>query len=378
MLALQTWGLVFSAPQITDGSKRGIAMGLKGTFFYALLKRMFFLIFPSLCFLLLGMYFAYTDRWLLAHLAWLSILFVYVKQVTIASIAEYFIAEKQFRFWSYWQILTGSFVLIFTPMRGWLTQNILVFFAFKFIFSCVLCIFGLVYLIKQKRLWHAFRLKEYDRTCIAYGIRFLPIDGVGAISNKIVDVLIGTMFGFTSLAIFSVANEMRNVVANSMKLIGSLTYADFAKKPMEDVIKKIYVYLGSMLTIGGLLTLAILPLFSWYIRTFLDSSLQDSILLFTILAIGLPLVLPIILIYTVLNAHFRYKEIALANTIPSLIKIVLVIIFGYLGGIYGMVLAMVIHSLIVFGFYYLVTIKRAWMIRVCQNHEILKKISERY
>ncbi len=378
ILALQSWGLVISAQQITGGSKRGLALGQDGTFFYALFKRGKLLLLSSLLFILLALYFYKTDRMTLSSLSGLSAIYLFSNILIQTCIAEYFVAKKAFSAWGFWEILSSPVARIGSSLVAFLTHSVVFFVLFQIIFASSISLVALCILISKSGLWQQYRLKNYDVACVKYGLRFLPIDLLGAISNRMVEVLIGVFFGFSSLAFFSVARELRNQVANILKMVSPLLYGDFVKQPIEKLTEGIRKRLPQMIVASSLLALVGVGLGIVYILFFLPDSFHASLNLFLILSLAFPIGIPTILLHTILDAHFRYKAIAAATVIPNIIEIILVALLGWIWGIIGMTSAITIFGFISFLFYYLTTVKREAFKTFLEKSSLIRAIANRY
>ncbi|TAL50346.1 hypothetical protein EPN81_03050 [Patescibacteria group bacterium] len=378
MLALQAWGLVISAPQITDGSKRGIALGQEGTFFFALFARAKWLLVSSGLFLLLGVYFQLTDRGTFALLAGLSAFYLFSNILVQTSIGEFFISKKEFVQYGIWTTISSPVARIGSSVVALYTQSIVLFVLFQIVFATLISIFTMTTLIKRRTLWMQYIQGNYDASCIKFGIRSLPTDILGAISNRLVEVLIGIFFGITSLAYFSVARDLRNQVANMLKMALPLLYADFVKQPIDALARRLTQKLMPMIaTSTGLGIIGILLSIA-YILFFLPDAFRAAIPFLLILGLAFPIVIPTIIYNTVLESHLRYRAIALATIVPSVIKIVLVIFLGWLWGILGMTVAIALFGYTSFAFFYLATVHRESFKKFLEQSRIMRAIMHVY
>ncbi len=378
MLALQSWAGVISAQQITGGSKRGLALGQDGTFFFALFKRGKLLLLSSLLFFLLALYFYQTDRATLASLSGLGAVYLFSNILIQTSIGEYFIAKKQFFVWGIWDILSSPIARIGSSVVAFLTHSVIFFVVFQIIFAGSISLIALSLLISKHGLWRQFRQKNYDISCVKYGLRFFPIDLLGVISNRLVEVLIGVFFGFSSLAFFSVARDLRNQVANILKISSPLLYGDFVRQPIEKLTETIRKRIPQMIATSTALAFIGVGLGVAYIFYFLPNPFQASLPLFVILSLAFPIGIPTILLHTILDSHLRYRAIAAATVIPNIIEIILIVLLGWIWGIIGMTTAIAIFGFISFLFYYLATVKRETFKAFLERNRLLQSISKIY
>lgn len=378
MLALQAWGLMISVPQITDGSKRGIAMGQDGTFFFALFKRAKGLFVSAGLFLLLATYFHTTSRSTFAMLAGLSAVYFFSNILVQTSIGEYFIAKKDFVHYGIWTILSSPVARVGASVIALYTHSIVLFVLFQISFATLISIGAMMALVKQRSLWKQYAQSNYDASCIKFGIRSLPTDIMGALSNRIVEVLIGVFFGVTSLAYFSVARDLRNQIANLMKISSPLFYADFVKQPFDAMVQLINKHLGWMIAVSVGFGAAGVGLGIAYIFLFLPSEFQAAIPFLFIFGISFPVGFPTIMFNTILQAHLRYRAIAVATLLPNAIEIVLVVILGWIWGIMGMTAGIALFGYVSFVFFYLATVKRESFKRVLEDRKLLRILMNNY
>lgn len=358
VLTFQAFALIFTASQTTSASKRGLTMKKMGTFYFALIKRAQLALIPSVIFLFASGIFYVQRTYILSVLLLVSIFYLYINSILIFALSEYFIATEQFKKWSSWQIVSGSLPLILSGAVAFFSRSILSYAVFYVVCSTIVSGYELVVLTRKKGLWAAYKRNEIDTSCFTYGIRSIPNGTIGAISLKIVDVIIANAFGYTELAIFSVAQKIRNVIASVLKTIGPLVYSKFAKQQMEWGKKTIKRALTVSFLAGiGMSFLAVFVSVV-YIELFLPAFYRPAILYMFILSSAIPFVIPITLLYTFLDSHMRFKAIMFATIIPDSLKIVLVCLFGYVFGIAGMVVALAIHTLLSFFFFLIAVYKK--------------------
>jgi len=85
-----------------------------------------------------------------------------------------------------------------------------------------------------------------------------------------------------------------------------------------------------------------------------------------------------VIFHTVSELHLLYKELTVIGSIPNLLKIVLILIFGYFWQIIGICIALAISGWISFGFYYFLTIKKELVIKFVNKHPFLQQVSQKY
>ncbi|MBM3204953.1 hypothetical protein FJZ48_03175 [Candidatus Uhrbacteria bacterium] len=378
LLALQAWGISLSAPQITEGAKRGMVRGQDGTFFFALFKRARLLAMVSLCFILLGLFFARTDRAIFSLLSFSSAFYLFTNILLQSSIGEVFIAKKMFTRYAVWSILTSPVARIGSALIAWFTHSIIIFVLFQIAFAGVASLWVLITLVKKFSLWQMYKRHDYDQSSLTFGLRSIPIDVSGAVSNRLIEVLIGSFFGLTNLAYFSVARDLRNQLANGMKLIFPLLYADFARQPIEALIKIFFKRLPGMIALSTLLGAAGTLGGILYITIFLPTEFHAAIPLLVILALAFPIGIPTIIPAMILQAHLRYRAIAFATIVPNLIEVMLILSLGWFFGIMGMTSAIAMFGYISFIFFYFATVHRDSLKKFLEKSKLIRRIMAAY
>jgi len=362
VLSFQVWVIVFSGTNITFASKRGIAKGLDGTFIYAFLKRFKLFFCISSLILFVAFYFKFSGNLIFSYLITiigLYLIFGYLFQI---SFLQFLIAKKRFKEWSIWQILISSVSLIGSAIIASLTKNIVYFALFQLGSITILSWIGWFWIVKKEKLIESYKRGEIDKECVPYGLKLIPVDLVTVTSGKLSHFIIGPFFGFSNLAIFSVANKLRDAIANLIKSARPLLYTDFARKGKEELIRIVNPYLIKIGMVGaGVVAISIVA--GWiYIQFLLPPSFHQAIVYFCILTLGLPAGVITIILHTVLESHLRHKELTIANIIPNLIKIILILALGYWGKIIGVCLALTISMWISFIFYYIVIFKPTFLL----------------
>jgi len=378
VLALQSWVLAISGSHITLASKKGIAQGLDGTFFYAFLARLKLLIPLSFIILVVAFYLKsleYPIFSILLVIIGSYLIFGYLFQ---NSFYEFLVAKKRFKERCFWQILIPLISIAGSALVAYLTKNIIYFAISQLGSTTILSWVAILLLLKKERIIESYRRGEIDKGCVPYGLKLIPANLVYVTAYDISHFIIGAFFGFAYLAIFSVANKLKEKFASITKNFYPLIYADFAKREKDELIKMIKFHLIKIGSFGIILVSVFIFTGWFYITFFLPKGYQQATIYLAILALGLiPGVLTVVL-HTILESHFCYKELTVINIIPSLLRIVLILIFGYLWRIIGICFALAITNWITFGFYYLLTIEEKYVTKYIEGHHFIKHLAKRY
>lgn len=378
VLALQVWLISLTGANITFASKRGIAKELNGTFLFAFLARLkllipvgIFVLGVSFCLRILE----YHIFSVLLAIIGFYLIFGILFQI---SFLEFLIAKKRFKVWCFWQILITSISMIGSMIIAYFTKNIIYFVLFQFGSITILNWIAWFRIVKKERLIESYKKGEIDEKCVPYGLKLIPIDLISITSGKISHFIIGPFFGFANLAIFSIADKLKDKCAGIIKSARPLFYADFAKIERKELIKIVNCYLIKVGVLGFLLTLGFIGAGWFYIRFFLPQDFHQAIFYFIIILLGLPAGILAIVLHIILESHLHYKELAVIGIISNLLKIILILVFGYFWQIIGICIALAISNWVSFGFYYFIIFKKERILEFLNNHSKLKKLSERY
>ncbi len=378
VLAMQFWVLSISGSGISVGSKKGIAQGLDGTFFYAFLARLKLLIPLSIIILIIAFYLKSLEYYIFSTLLVIIGFYLIFGYLIQTSFYEFLVAKKRFKERCFWQILIPVISMVGSALVAYFTRNIIYFSISQLGSNAILSWIAIFLLLKKERIIESYKKGEIDKGCVPYGLKLIPANLVYVTAYHVSHFIIGPFFGFANLAIFSVANKLKEKFASITKNFYSLIYADFAKRERDELIKLIKSYL---IKIGffGIILVSLFIFVGWfYIKFFLPEGYQHAVIYMAILALGLiPGVLTIVL-HTILESHFCYKELTVINIIPSLLRIVLILICGYLWRIIGVCFALAVTNWISFGFYYFLTIQRKYVIGFIEEHHSIRNLVSRY
>lgn len=378
VLAMQGWLGALSGPHIASGSIRGIATGAEGTFLFAFLARLKLLLIVALIGLSIAAYFYFTGSYLFFCLLTILSVFLVTGYLFQSSYLHFLIARKQFKQIAIWRVTTSVSVSAISALAAYLTHDIVMFALAQLgIVSLVSCLAWLQVVGKNKLIF-AYKRDKVDRECLPYGLKLIPTDLVTATSARISHFIVGPFFGFINLAIFSVANKLRDRVADLIINARTLLYSDFAQADRNKLVKIINSRLKLLGAISIIFTLLFMAGGYFYIKLFLPDSYQPAIVYFIILAAAFPANMLGIILHTLLESHLRYKELTPTRIIPALSKIILILIFGYFWQMIGICIAIAVVGWISFILYYFLTLRREKVIGFLNNHSVIKGLVKRY
>ncbi|MDP6704229.1 MAG: oligosaccharide flippase family protein, partial [archaeon] len=274
VFAIQVWLAALTAENATIGAQRGIARGLEGTFFYALFSRMKLVVPLGLLVLAAVPVVSFFGYELLSQLLLILGAFFLVGYLPQISYPSLFIAKKQFKELAFFQVALYVFVPVMTVTAAVLTQDILVFALTHFGMHAFIGWTGLVYVAAKNDLLRSFREKKIDKDSFSYGVRMIFPSVTLQSANKVSEFIIGPLFGFQSLAVFSVAHNVEKKSRMPMKLLHNLLYSDFAADGWDSLITKIRSKLLEMVVLSIGVGLALAAVGSLYLGLFLPDSYQ--------------------------------------------------------------------------------------------------------
>jgi len=258
---------------------------------------------------------------------------------------------------------------------AFLTHNILIFAIVQLGMTAIISLIAFFYVVLKNNLFSAYKRGEIDKTCSPYGIKLIPAAIITVSANKITNFIIGFFFGFANLAVFSIASKLQDKFSSFSKTPYNLFYSDFARKDRGELIKKIKSKLRQGIAISFLITFVFFLVGYFYIRLFLPESYQLAKIYFAILSLGLPVLILQMILHTILEANLRYRELTVLIMLSNLIKIFLIILLGLLFGVIGVCWAIVLGAWLSFCFYYILTIRKDFVLKLMNKFSLLKKLS---
>jgi len=224
-----TWLSIFSIGNSTLAAKKGMVENKNGTILYAFVYRFKFVAtLTILCFIAAGVFFFFGKPILpmLSIIVGLFLLFGYLPQV---SFPQLFIAKENFGLFVFWQSLAIFVSQAFTLWTAFATENVVLVMFAQYASLAVICILAFLWGLKKYHCVAAYKKGEIDCSCVDYGKKLIPVEILQGTAGSIHNFIIGPLFGFASLAVFSIATRIdvlfRSIISSGYYLL----YADFAK-----------------------------------------------------------------------------------------------------------------------------------------------------
>lgn len=353
VLAIEMWVLALTGSYITNGVKSAIANGFKGSFLYAFFYRL------KLASILLILGFIavlvcyYMKLYLIAILLIVVFIYAVFGQIVNTSFINYLISIKHFKTKAIWEIAIAIIVNLISLIAAYYTHNIIIFVICQFGSLTVLSWIGFIYISIKDHLFSEYKKGSIDKKCVSFGLKMIPANIVNLTGTKISSLIIGPFLGYTTLSTFSVADNLRNKFALVIRIIDPLFYADFAKQKNVDLKKSIKPRLKIIFLFSTIFTVVVMLAGYLYINYFFPQNYQISKIYFLILALTFPFSAVSFVFDILLQSHLLHKQTSIGGITVDIIKILLILSFGYFWGILGICLAITLSSWIGFLIYYL-------------------------
>ena len=356
VLAIQVWFNALSAEYSVQGSQSSMARGKDGTFIFSLFHRLKFIIPIGLILLIISPFFYYFYNVKFAIIFFLMSLYFLIGYLPEVSYNNVFVAKKNFKQFSLWKIIDSIVIPIASAIAAYSTANVLWFAVVHFTSTSLVGWAGTLYAVKKYNLWRAYKENNIDTSVAGYGLKLIPSAFILQVSNKITDFIIGPFFGFANLALYAVANSMETRSRSLIKVVQLLIYPDFARSKWTDLKNKIRSKLASGFFISWIFVIFFALLGYVYIFLFLPKFYLISGIYLIILLLGFPAKILQSILQTAFDSALKHKQMSYLLITPSIVKI-LIIIFGFSFGIYGMLWGLTIFAWAHFIFTYIIFLK---------------------
>lgn len=349
VLAIFAWLMALTGSHITRGARRAIAIDNQNEFLYGIFFRLKIAACVNLIGLLIsGILYFYFKLNLLAALLTIAFIFYLGGAITNTSFTSYMVAKKRFSQKAKWDILSQLLITVTSTAVAYVTKNIIWFAIAQFGITALASLVGLIYLIYKDGLLQKYQTQDISKESIAYGLNLMPAHIISLTASKISSFIIGPFLGSANLAIFSVANNLNNNLTSIIKAANPLLYSDFATQNKNELIKVIENKLRLLVTISLIFTLFAVSFSYFYIKIFLPEIYHPAILYLFIIALALPATSLSLIFQTFMESHLLSKKINQSVITIDLIKIGLILAFGYLWSITGICVAIAVSGWIGF------------------------------
>lgn len=349
ILALCSWLGVFTFVRISIESKIGIARGDEGNFFYAIFARLRLSIPVILVCLFTGIVFIYFDRPILGGILLLFTINLVINNIVGKSISNFLIAKDLFH---YYAITESALVLLSQTaavLAAYYTQNIICMVFARLFTSAFLIFMFLLILLKKHCLWSAFLRKEYDSTLKSYGIKMLTANLFFMTRTTISSLLVGTVFGFKSLASFSVAYN--SIYLQASMIINSITPLLYSKEVRNGTVtskmrnrRSFFMIFGA----GSLLCFFMIVCAILYVHFLLPIEYQIAKVYVVILLSAIPFMVLNRLLILSITARMNHKSLTIISVARTIIELLSIFVLGSFLGIKGFSLGILVGVIVGF------------------------------
>ncbi len=179
-----------------------------------------------------------------------------------------------------------------------------------------------------------------DPQTITYGKHLSLMGVIGTIANYLDRILIWHFLGAIEVAIYSFAVAIPQQIKSLLKCINILSLPKFSQRNIEEIEKNIWKKISLYFILLSLIVIVYIILAPFIFKLLFPAYLE-SVKYSQIFAISL--IIPQMILYNVLIAYKKIEEAYIFNTIGPISLIVFFFIGAMLWGLWGIILAKVIH-----------------------------------
>ena len=339
VITLQMYVTLISGNYIVGAAKRSVARGMPATIIYAFLARIPLLGLAAAAIMVTGHIFSVPIALSVVMAVYLIIGFS-IEQ----SVLEYLVGLDRM---GQVAMLKGGMSVFSTVFAVWVvvrTQDVFVYSAVYFGTSSLIAwVVGMV-LIKRHHLVREFRRGRYEKSCLRFGLKMIPVDLMIQTLRNASVLFVGGYFGMADLAVFSSAKQVKSMAAGFIRIVRPLLYADIASRNSDDVRILLRKRFGSIMLVSFVFGLVLGGLGIAYLRVFMPRNYSASVGYFVILAAAFPAGLATRVLITFLDANLMFRELALGAFVPNAFRLIFVIVLGLWIGIPGICIGSAIGS----------------------------------
>lgn len=321
---------------------RAVARGHEGELRHSVRYQLIAGIIPMLAGMIVALwYFTHNNHALAIAFFWIAI-FLPLGSALNTWVA-YLGAKKMFRIGSYYGLFNNLFSAVPVLLAIYFSRNFLwvVTVNYLFVFLSSLIVYNIV----------IRRIKpndERDPETIPYGIHLSVMGILGTFAGQIDALLVFHFIGSAALAVYSFATILPEKLAGTLKFIPNVAMPKLAEKSEEQVRatlkKRLWMLIVLILAAAGVYA-AIAPwIFHTFFPTYTDSIIFTQVysLSFFSLAAGMMM--------TALTAQKKTKELYIISFVMPILRVILLSVFLYYYGIWGLLWAQILINFISFGF----------------------------
>jgi O-antigen/teichoic acid export membrane protein len=170
---------------------------------------------------------------------------------------------------------------------------------------------------------------------IKYGYSLIPSHLINLSNNLVSSTIISSTLGFNAYSVYQVAAGLRQKVADTIKFIHPLLYADLSIKSDKDIFERIKPYIKSLFALSTAFTILSILAGSFYIRMFFGQEYQLGILYYLLLSLAFPASIVTLIFTTAFEAKLKGKLLQRLSIQSDVVKTILTAIGSILAGPIG-------------------------------------------
>ncbi|KKQ89807.1 MAG: Polysaccharide biosynthesis protein [Candidatus Curtissbacteria bacterium GW2011_GWC2_38_9] len=340
ILSISALASVFSLPGVATAVIQSVASGFDRSYFVGLRLRFFFSITGSFFLMTLAYYYFLKQAEALSVSIFLvALVFPFLN--TFGTYDSLLSGKKLFRNQSISSVSISGIVSLGTIVAIFLKLNVIFIIFTYFFLTTVLNIFFHSFFTKylSKDSQTDSKFKEYS-----YFMSF--ISGLSLVAANLDKILLGSLSGFSSLAIYSTALLIPDGITRNLKaFMGIYTVKLAGKSSLENKKVLAYYYLRLIL-IGFILSFALWFTLPFLIPFLFSAKYVEAVGFARLISITLILSPIVTALSSAVVFEKRYKDTLLFNIFPQGIKILLYFILIPSFGILGIVFSLMFERLI--------------------------------
>lgn len=180
---------------------------------------------------------------------------------------------------------------------------------------------------------------------LKYGRELTFIGFIGPIVSQIDKIVLAHFWGATELAVYSLATAIPDRATSFIKDWLNVVFPKLAQRTPEEINQVFWIRIVQGLLVGALCAVAYIIIAPFFFKYFLPQYL-DTVGYSQLLAISLLFAMPNRYISIILTVQKLSKLIFWNSLIQNIIRVLLYIVLGIWGGIFGLVIAYIANNLI--------------------------------
>jgi len=335
---------IAALPGMNTALARSVAMGNEGSLFPALRSKLKWALMGSLACIGISIYYFYKNNYLLGNC--FLIVSIFTPFINgYFTYGHYLQGKKNFRKLSLFTIIYNLSFSILLIISLFITKKI--FFIILIYFAASLIIQIIIFIITFKNA----RLNERsDPKTISYGKHLSFMDILGITAEHIDKILLWHLLGPAQVAVYSFAIAPVSQIRSVFRTLNPLALPKFANSDELEIKKTLSIKVLKLSLLLVIIAASYMFAAAYLYRIFFPQYLEaikytkiySIILIFT----------PISLFGTALAAKMQTKSLYVLKISSPIVKILLILVLTRLYGLFGIILALILHTIVNGGLVY--------------------------